>query len=90
MKNKKLRIADAIGIMVLIAVVASITIFWSIHRDPYAIHDDKNRLYGEMQHDTEFKEGNYYVAFYYPKTEFSTLNDVIKHYRIQVLVRSKV
>lgn len=49
--------------------------------EKYDAYNEKTKLYGELQHDSQKEEDVYYLSVHYPEYQEKVMNDLVANYR---------
>lgn len=86
MLKSKVKIKHCMILILILFISLAALLFISLRHDPYAeltkINKDTKKI-GEIMHQQEQKEDTYYLSLYYPKTNYTLLDDAINNYIAQ-------
>ena len=70
------------GIIVIVAgVFVGIKMLATNPYEKYDAYNEKTKLYGELQHDSQKEEDVYYLSVHYPEYQEKAMNDLVANYR---------
>lgn len=70
------------GIIVIVAgVFVGIKMLAANPYEKYDAYNEKTKLYGELQHDSQKEEDVYYLSVHYPEYQEKAMNDLVANYR---------
>ena len=70
------------GIIVIVAgIFVGIKMLATNPYEKYDAYNEKTKLYGELQHDSQKEEDVYYLSVHYPEYQEKVMNDLVANYR---------